>query len=323
MPHPTSTSLKRSAAPPSVDSRIAAFAARQHSLITYAQLCRVVTPGAITHRLKRGSLHRRYPTVYVVGQPKLSREGEWLAAALACDGVLSVRSCGVLHGGEPLPRGGDRGHDDPARAARRRARPHRPAARPARHHVAQGHPGHDDPPAARRLHRRAHAAPDRQRHPQGGVPRALRRARRARRDGARARAAHAGCARARDRAAPHGQRGHEERRGGCVPAARAHRAAREHGAARLRGRLPLARAAAGGGGRRSASTRCGPTPTRRAIVCSTTRAGPSLRFSDREVYEQPSGVRALLDAMADGDDRVDRRQQLAAELRQRVLDRRW
>ena len=46
-----------------------------------------------------------------------------------------------------------------------------------------------------------------------------------------------------------------------------------------------------------------------------------LRFSDREVYEQPSGVRALLDAMADGDDRVDRRQQLAAELRQRVLDR--
>ena len=36
---------------------------------------------------------------------------------------------------------------------------------------------------------------------------------------------------------------------------------------------------------------------------------------------RPSGVRALLDAMADGDDRVDGRQQLAAELRQRVLDR--
>ena len=35
-----------------------------------------------------------------------------------------------------------------------------------------------------------------------------------------------------------------------------------------------------------------------------------LRFSDREVYERPSDVRALLDAVADGDDRVDRRQQL-------------
>ena len=46
-----------------------------------------------------------------------------------------------------------------------------------------------------------------------------------------------------------------------------------------------------------------------------------LRFSDREVYEQRSGVRALLEAMADGDDRVDRRQQLAAELRQRVFHR--
>ncbi len=34
----------------------------------------------------------------MVGQPKLSREGEWLAAALACDGALSVRSGGLLHG---------------------------------------------------------------------------------------------------------------------------------------------------------------------------------------------------------------------------------
>ena len=46
-----------------------------------------------------------------------------------------------------------------------------------------------------------------------------------------------------------------------------------------------------------------------------------LRFSDTEVYERPSGVRALLDAVADGDDRVDRREQLVAELRQGVLDR--
>ena len=34
---------------------------------------------------------------YVVGQPSLSREGEWLAAALAVDGALSHYSGGTLH----------------------------------------------------------------------------------------------------------------------------------------------------------------------------------------------------------------------------------
>jgi hypothetical protein len=98
--------LKRSAAPLSVDAWIAAVAARQHALITFVQLLRVLTPGAITHRVKRGLLHRRYRGVYVVGQPTLSREGEWLAATLACDGALSHLSCGALHGvsrfGEPM-----------------------------------------------------------------------------------------------------------------------------------------------------------------------------------------------------------------------------
>ena len=31
-----------------------------------------------------GRLHRRYTGVYAVGQPRLSREGEWMAAILAC-----------------------------------------------------------------------------------------------------------------------------------------------------------------------------------------------------------------------------------------------
>jgi len=31
-----------------------------------------------------GRLHRRYPGVYAVGQPRLSQQGEWMAAILAC-----------------------------------------------------------------------------------------------------------------------------------------------------------------------------------------------------------------------------------------------
>ncbi len=106
MPHSTSTAFNRSAAPPSVDAWLAAVAARQHALITFVQLLRVLTPGAITHRVKRGLLHRRYRGVYVLGQPTLSREGEWLAATLACGGALGYLSCGALHGvsrfGEPM-----------------------------------------------------------------------------------------------------------------------------------------------------------------------------------------------------------------------------
>ncbi len=76
---------------------IAAVAARQHSLITFLQLLSVMSSSAISQRVKRAMLHRRYRGVYVVGQPSLSREGEWLAAALAADGALSHYSGGALH----------------------------------------------------------------------------------------------------------------------------------------------------------------------------------------------------------------------------------
>jgi hypothetical protein len=97
VPQSSKAALNRSAAHPSVDAWIAAVAARQHALITFLQLRRVMSASAISQRVQRGVLHRRYRGVYVVGQPKLSREGEWLAAALAADGALSHLSGGALH----------------------------------------------------------------------------------------------------------------------------------------------------------------------------------------------------------------------------------
>ena len=106
MPHSDSLLLSHSAAPRSIDGWIAAVAARQHSVITFRQLRRVLSSAAIAQRVRRRALHWRYRGVYVVGQPTLSHEGEWLAAALACGGALGHLSCGALHGvsrfGEPM-----------------------------------------------------------------------------------------------------------------------------------------------------------------------------------------------------------------------------
>ena len=85
----------------SLDARIAAIAARQHSLITIAQLHALgISDAAITGRVARGALFRRYRGVYIVGQPTLSPEGEWLAAVLAAGpgAALSHRPAGKLHG---------------------------------------------------------------------------------------------------------------------------------------------------------------------------------------------------------------------------------
>jgi predicted transcriptional regulator of viral defense system len=71
-------------APPARDALIAAFAARQHALVTIEQLRAAgLTDGAVTKRVGRGLLYRRYRGVYVVGQPKLSEDGERMAAVLA------------------------------------------------------------------------------------------------------------------------------------------------------------------------------------------------------------------------------------------------
>jgi predicted transcriptional regulator of viral defense system len=83
-----------------VDRTIAALAARQHGLVTRAQLLRLgLGRRAIGHRLACGRLHVVHRGVYAVGHPVLSRAATWLAAVLAVgDAVLSHRSAAALWG---------------------------------------------------------------------------------------------------------------------------------------------------------------------------------------------------------------------------------
>jgi hypothetical protein len=69
---------------PGVDRAIAAFAARQHALVTALQLRAVgLTDGAISKRAARGALFRLHRGVYsIVPPPALSREGLFMAAVL-------------------------------------------------------------------------------------------------------------------------------------------------------------------------------------------------------------------------------------------------
>ncbi len=69
---------------PPVDHAIARYAGRQHALVRLDQLHAAgLSNSAVTKRVARGVLFRRYRGVYIAGQPTLSREGEFLAAAYA------------------------------------------------------------------------------------------------------------------------------------------------------------------------------------------------------------------------------------------------
>ena len=86
---------------PSPDAVIAALAARQHGVVTLAQLFTAgMSRSAITRRLANGRLHRVHVGVYAVGHPGLSRRGEELAAVFAAGpgSALSHLSSGELHG---------------------------------------------------------------------------------------------------------------------------------------------------------------------------------------------------------------------------------
>ena len=92
----------------SPDHALAELAARQHGVVSVAQLIRLgLRPSSIKHRVRIGRLHRVYRGVYAVGYKRLTLDGRYMAAVLACGerAVLSHRSAGDLWG---LRTGGSR-----------------------------------------------------------------------------------------------------------------------------------------------------------------------------------------------------------------------
>jgi very-short-patch-repair endonuclease len=82
-----------------IDRAIAALAARQHGLVTRAQLRAIgLRDSAISHRAAVGRLHRVHRGVYSVGHRVLPSRGAWMAATLACGNgaVLSHTSAAAL-----------------------------------------------------------------------------------------------------------------------------------------------------------------------------------------------------------------------------------
>jgi very-short-patch-repair endonuclease len=76
-----------------------ALTRRQHGVIAHAQLIGFgYTAKGIKHRITSGRLHQIYRGVYAVGRRELAREGEWMAAVLACgpDAALSHDSAAAL-----------------------------------------------------------------------------------------------------------------------------------------------------------------------------------------------------------------------------------
>jgi very-short-patch-repair endonuclease/predicted transcriptional regulator of viral defense system len=87
-----------------VDRAIAEIAARQHGVISRAQLLALgLSTSAIDYRLGIGRLHRIEREVYAVGHSRVTQEGHWMAAVLTCgdDAVLSHRSAGAHLGIAP------------------------------------------------------------------------------------------------------------------------------------------------------------------------------------------------------------------------------
>jgi very-short-patch-repair endonuclease len=81
------------------DERIARVAARQHGIVTAAQMYAAgLDRSAIRRRVAAGRLHQVFRGVYTVGHAGLGNEGRWMAAVLACGegAVLSHRSAAEL-----------------------------------------------------------------------------------------------------------------------------------------------------------------------------------------------------------------------------------
>lgn len=84
-----------------VDVALARVAARQHGVVSLAQLRELgLASSTVRSRALAGRLHRVHRGVYAVGHSRLTAEGRYLAAVLACgDGAaLSHRSAGAHRG---------------------------------------------------------------------------------------------------------------------------------------------------------------------------------------------------------------------------------
>jgi very-short-patch-repair endonuclease/predicted transcriptional regulator of viral defense system len=79
------------------DALIADLARRQHGVVTREQLLDLgLGRRAIGHRRERLRLHVVHRGVYAVGHTVLTREGRWMAAVLATDGVASHHMAGAI-----------------------------------------------------------------------------------------------------------------------------------------------------------------------------------------------------------------------------------
>jgi len=90
------------------DARLAKLAARQHGVVSWAQLLRLgFSEDAIKVRVAKGRLLRIHRGVYAVGHTNVSLRGRWMAAVLACgaSSVLSHRDAATLHGIRPVSSG--------------------------------------------------------------------------------------------------------------------------------------------------------------------------------------------------------------------------
>lgn len=87
---------------------IAALAARQHGLVTTAQLHALgLSGGSVAHRVRQHRLLRVHRGVYAVGHARLSVAGRQLAAVLACgDGAVLSHGSAASALGLLGPRGG-------------------------------------------------------------------------------------------------------------------------------------------------------------------------------------------------------------------------
>jgi Transcriptional regulator, AbiEi antitoxin len=103
VPHETSNRWTERREPP-FDIALGDLARRQHNVVSLTQLRALgLSASAVRSRAASGRLRRIHRGVYAVGHDRLTGEGCWMAAVLACgpDAALSHRSAAALWGLRP------------------------------------------------------------------------------------------------------------------------------------------------------------------------------------------------------------------------------